>query len=58
MVDTDRDHLRRLVPLVRRWLADELGLTLHEGKVVVRDVKYGIDFLGACVRPYLSLIHI
>lgn len=52
VVDTDRDRLRRLVPQVRAWLTDELGLTLHEGKVVVRDVKYGIDFLGACVRPY------
>lgn len=52
VVDTDRDRLRRLVPQVRAWLTDELGLTLHEGKVVIRNVRYGVDFLGACVRPY------
>ena len=52
VVDTDKQRLHRIVGLVRTWLADELGLTLHEGKVVIRNVRYGVDFLGACVRPY------
>lgn len=52
VVDTDRERLHQIVKQVRQWLKNELGLTLHEGKVVLRNVKYGVDFLGACVRPY------
>ncbi len=51
VVDTDREWLHQIVQQVRPWLKQELGLTLHEGKVVLRNVKYGVDFLGACVRP-------
>ncbi len=51
VVDTDREHLHEIVRRVRPWLKEQLGLTLHEGKVMLRNVKYGVDFLGACVRP-------
>lgn len=37
---------------VRRFLSDELGLRLHEGKIVLADVCQGVAFLGTYVKPW------
>lgn len=56
MTDPDREWLLAQVPKVREFLADELGLQLHMGKLHVRDVKHGVEFLGAFVKPYRDYI--
>ncbi len=56
MVDADRDWLLDQVPRVREYLANELGLQLHMGKLHVRDIKQGVEFLGAFVKPYRDYI--
>ena len=56
MVDACREWLLEQVPRVREFLADELGLQLHMGKLHVREVNQGIEFLGAFVKPYRDYI--
>ena len=56
MVDACREWLLEQVPKVREFLADELGLQLHMGKLHVREVSQGVEFLGAFVKPYLDYI--
>ena len=56
MVDACRELLLEQVPKVREFLADELGLQLHMGKLHVREVSQGVEFLGAFVKPYRDYI--
>ena len=46
MVDPDR-MVCGTGAKVREFLADELGLQLHMGKLHIRDVRHGVEFLGA-----------
>ena len=56
MIDACREWLLAQVPKVHEFLADELGLQLHMGKLHVREVSQGIEFLGAFVKPYRDYI--
>jgi hypothetical protein len=56
MVDACREWLLAQVPRIREFLADELGLQLHMGKLHVRDIRQGVEFLGAFVKPYRDYI--
>ena len=55
-IDADREWLLAQVPREREFLADELGLQLHMGKLHVREVSQGVEFLGAFVKPYRDYI--
>lgn len=52
VVSCDRQWLRDLIPKVRDYLREELALQLHEGKIRIYDVRFGVDFLGAYLKPY------
>ena len=52
VVSTDKEWLLSLVPRIQQFLSEELGLTLHLGKLTVTNVCYGVEFLGAFVKPY------
>lgn len=51
VVSSDRQWLMSLIPVVREWLLEHLGLELHMGKTRVVDVRQGVEFLGAFVKP-------
>lgn len=52
VVSTDKEWLLSLVPDIKSFLSERLGLTLHMGKLTVTDTLYGVEFLGAFVKPY------
>lgn len=52
VVSTDKDFLYSIVPKARKFLKETLGLDLHMGKVEIHDAKYGVEFLGAFVKPF------
>ena len=56
VVSADKDWLKTLVPKVRDFLKSELKLTLHEGKLRFTDVRYGVEFLGAYLKPHRNYI--
>jgi hypothetical protein len=56
MIDPDRGWLLAQVPKIREFLADELGLELHMGKLHIREVHSGVDFIGTFVKPYRDYV--
>ena len=52
VVSTDREWLCSLIPKVRGFLKDELGLTVNEGKTQIADVRRGVSYLGAYLKPW------
>jgi RNA-directed DNA polymerase len=56
VVSKDRECLREIIPLVKKFLMEKLDLELHMGKTKIINVKYGVEFLGAFVKPYRTYI--
>ena len=56
IVSTDREWMLSIVPLIRQFLKDKLGLDLHMGKLRIDDVNYGVEFLGGFVKRYRNYI--
>jgi hypothetical protein len=56
VVSTDREWLLSLVPKIRTFLKERLGLDLHMGKLHIVDVSQGVEFLGAYVRRFRTYI--
>ena len=56
MIDPDRAWLLAQVPKVREFLADELGLELHMGKLHIQEIHGGVEFLGTYVKPYRDYV--
>ena len=57
VVSADREWLHGLIPRVRAFLWDELGLRLHDGKVRIYDVHRGVDFLGSYLKPHRRYVN-
>ena len=52
IVHNDPDYLLSLIPGIGRFLREDVALTLHPGKMKLADVRTGIAFLGAYLKPY------
>lgn len=52
MVSTDRDWLRSLIPQIQAFLRLHLMLQVHEGKTMLLNVRQGVEFLGAYLKPW------
>jgi len=56
VVSADKDWLHRVITQARDFLREELGLTLHEGKVRIDSARQGVEFLGAFLKPWRKLV--
>ena len=56
VVSCDREWLESLIPIISEFLSDTLALTVHEGKILINDVRRGVEFLGAYVLPYRTYV--
>ena len=56
MIDVCREWLLAQRPKVREFLADELGLQLHMGKLHIQEIHRGVEFLGAFIKPYRDYV--
>ena len=52
IMSRDKAHLLSLIPRIRDFLWDELGLTLHPNKIALQSAYKGFAFLGAFIKPY------
>lgn len=52
VVSASREWLRSLVKSVKSFLREHLGLSLHEGKLKLLNVRQGVEFLGAYLKPW------
>lgn len=55
-IRSDRQRLTDAIPVMRDFLRDELCLDMHMGKTQIIDVRYGVEFLGAFIKPYRTYI--
>lgn len=52
MVAADKSDLETLLPPMRDFLHEELRLSLHPRKIILRKFGQGIDFLGYVILPH------
>ncbi len=52
VVSADREWLKSIIPEVKTFLSERLGLTLHPGKLRIDDVRSGVEFLGGYLKPW------
>ena len=55
-ISSDRQRLTDAIPVMRDFLKDKLCLDIHMGKTQIIDVRYGVEFLGAFIKPYRTYI--
>lgn len=51
IVSADRNWLRTLQEPITRFLSDHLHLDVNSSKTVICDVRIGVEFLGAYLKP-------
>ena len=52
VVSGSKTRLRKMIPLVRDFLREQLGLELNMDKVAIYSAYRGVEFLGAYLRPF------
>ncbi len=52
MVHEDKFFLKSLMPKIKRFLKEELGLELHPRKQSLQHYRKGIPFLGVVLKPH------
>lgn len=57
IVSADKLWLASLQPAIGTFLKEHLGLELNAGKTRICDVRYGVDFLGAYLKPCRKYIN-
>ncbi len=56
IVHNNKEYLKNLIPKIRAFLKNNLGLTLHPNKVYLQHYVKGVKFLGAVIKPYRMYI--
>ena len=56
IVSSDKEWLLSLIPQMRMFLKDTLGLDMHMGKTIVSSVYHGVEFLGVYIKPWRSYV--
>ncbi len=56
VISSDKEWLLSLIPKIRAFLKEKLGLDLHMGKLHIIDVSLGVEFLGAFVRKFRTYV--
>ena len=56
IVDTSRERLQAMIPMIADFLSKQLGLTLHRDKTRVYDARQGVEFVGAYIRPFRAYV--
>lgn len=47
----DKEFLKKLIPKINSYLKDNLNLELHPKKIYLQEIKKGLPFLGAIIKP-------
>jgi hypothetical protein len=57
IVHPSRAFLKNLVPKMREYLAENLGLCLHPKKIYLQRCCHGVRFLGCFIKPSHTVVH-
>lgn len=56
LVFHDRQYLKDLIFIIKRFLEDELALELNMSKTRILNIYHGVEFLGAYLRPFRTYV--
>lgn len=56
IISKDKNFLHKIITLIKSFLKEELHLDINQGKTRIMDVEYGVEFLGAFVKPFRTYI--
>lgn len=56
ILDTNKSYLDSLIPKISNYLENELKLSLHDNKVLIKRFSSGVDFLGWVHFPYHRIL--
>ncbi len=52
IVHPDKEYLKSIIPIIRRYLYEKLSIELHPKKIYLQNFRNGVPFLGVIVKPY------
>lgn len=56
IVSTNKNFLHNIIPKIKSFLKEKLLLEINDGKTKIINVKQGVEFLGAFIKPYRTYI--
>jgi RNA-directed DNA polymerase len=56
VLSRERKYLEDLVPTIKKFFAEELGLEVHPNKIELKKWHQGVDFLGAIMFPHFRVL--
>jgi RNA-directed DNA polymerase len=56
IVHPSQRFLADLIPVIRNYLSQELGLELHPKKIYLQHYSHGVSYLGAIIKPGRSYV--
>ncbi len=56
IVHRDHEYLRKLVPIVNKYLLDTLGAKIHPKKIYLQSYVKGVSYLGVYILPYRTYL--
>lgn len=56
LVSCYKDFLLECIPKIKEFLKNNLELEINCAKIILKEVKYGIEFLGAYIKPFRTYI--
>lgn len=56
ILDRNQEFLRKLISPISNFLNNQLNLSFHPDKIMVRKYNQGIDFLGYVILPYYRVL--
>ncbi len=52
LLSNSKEELQSYIPIIKNFLEKELGLKLHPYKIYLQDIRNGVEFLGAYIKPW------
>ena len=52
IVHKDKEYLKSVIPLLKKYLRNELFLELHSKKIYLQHFSKGVNFLGTVIKPH------
>lgn len=56
IISKDKEYLKFCIGKITNFVTTNLNLEIQTNKVQIKDIKYGIEFLGAYIKPYREYI--
>ena len=56
IISDSKKFLHTIIPKIETFLKEELHLDINKGKTIISEVKQGVEFLGAFIKPNRTYI--